>query len=174
MAERPKKQPNWPLLMPIGLLLLEIIVFAVMRLVNFEITQYLFYFFILLGLFLIYQIAKQLITLWRVKSAVKQLEATNQLAESGQAMAAIKQWKKLLMSLPRDKYLEVLALIEATYQKEDMPKAVQQVRLVHSESIEFFELAASTQRATAKDRQEWQNQAYELRNMIKALPESKI
>jgi hypothetical protein len=174
MAENKKKQPNWPLLLPIGLLLVDIIVIVVMRIAGYGISQYLFFFFILLGIFLLYQIGKQLIALWRVQSAIGKLGDAQKLAESGQPMEAVKLWKKLLLSLPRDKYLEVLSLIEDTYKHENMSKAVQQVKAVYSESIEFFKMTKNVEQITAKDRRDWQARAYELRNMISVLPEEKV
>lgn len=171
MTEQKKRQPNLPLLMPVGLLILEIIVFLVMWLAGYEINQTLFFFFILLGLFLLYQIAKQLFSVLRVRSAVKGLENARARLEAGQPMAAIAEWKKLLLGLPRDKYLEVLALMEETYQNEDMPKAAQQVKQIHSESIAFFNTTQNVKKITAQERRDWQTKALELRSMIKALPE---
>lgn len=173
MAENKKSQPNWPLLLPIGLLVVEIIVVVIMRLSGFAISQYLFYFFIILGFYLLYQIGKQLILQMRVRNALNKLVEAKQLADSGKPFEAIRAWKILLLQLPRDKYLEVLTLIEETYQQLGMTKAVQQTKNIHSESIEFFELTGQVQRATNQDRQDWQLQANELRNMINDLPEEK-
>ncbi len=36
MAEKEDTQPNWPLILPIGLLIIEIIVFVIMRLTRFH------------------------------------------------------------------------------------------------------------------------------------------
>ena len=173
MSENNKTQPNWPLLLPIGLLVVEIIVVAVMRLAGFTISQYLFYFFIILGVYLIYQIGKQLIAQIRVRSALNKLAEAKQLADSGQSFEAIKEWKKLLLQLPREKYLEVLSLLEETFLQLEMPKAVQQTRNIQSESVEFFEATKQTQRVTNQDRQDWQMRANEIRNMINDLPETK-
>jgi hypothetical protein len=51
-----------------------------------------------------------------------------------------------------------------------MNEAVQQVKAIRSESLNFFEMTRDPQKATAKDRKDWQARALELRKMIKALP----
>lgn len=171
MAEKKETRPNWPLLLPIGLLVIEIIVFVVMRLTNFTISQYLFYFFILLGFYLLYQIGKQLLIQLRVRSAMKKFTEAQQLAESGQPFKAIQEWKKLLLQLPKKKYLEVLSSMERTYQTLGMSEAVRQTKNIHSESIEFFELTNQEKKPSNKERQEWQLRANTIRKMIKDLPE---
>lgn len=171
MAENKKTQQNWPLLLPIGLLIVEGIVVAIMLLTGFTISQYLFYFFILLGVYLIYQIGKQLFILLRVNNAMKKFTEAKHLAETDKPFEAIKAWKRLLLQLPKEKYLEVLSLLEETYQKLGMAKAVQQTKNLHSESIEFFELTSQKEKPSNKERQTWQLRVNEIRKMIINLPE---
>jgi hypothetical protein len=173
MSDKPKSSPNWSLLMPVLLLLTECIAILVMRLMGYTITHNLLYFFIALGIFLIYRIGKYLIASWRVRNAIRQLNSVDKLIESGQPMEAIRQWKKLLLSLPQDKYLEVLSRMEKVYEQEEMPKAALEVKMVHSESIEFFEALSETNKNKLINRQDWQSRAIALRNMIRALPEEK-
>ncbi len=173
MTENKKSQPNWPLLLPIGLLIVEIIVVIIMRLTGFTISQYLFYFFILLGVYLLYQIGKQLFIQMRVRSVMKKFDEAKHLADSGQPFEAIKEWKKLLLQLPREKYLEVISMMEETYKKLEMSKAVQQTKNIHSELIEFFELTKQNQKPTNQDKQDWKLRVNEIRNMISDLPEEK-
>lgn len=172
MTEENKKGINLNLILPAGLLLLLVIVFVVLVVAGYQITQFLFYFFLLLGIFLVFQVAKQLITEWRVKQAIKKIDDADLLAESGQPMEAIKLWKNLLLSLPKDQYLEVLRKMEETYQDQNMTKAVEQVKAIFSESLTYFKMAKGADRGTPKDKQDWRTRAYELRNMIKALPEA--
>lgn len=173
MSEENKKQLNLSLLLPAGLLLLEIIVILVMLATGYEITGFLLSFFILLAFFLIYQIARQQINNWQIKQAVKKIGQGKALADSNQPMQAIKLWKELLLKIPREKYLIVLEMMEETYQEQDMNEAVQQVKAIRSESVEFFEMTQGIERFTRRDQRKWKARAFELRKMIKALPEEK-
>jgi len=166
-------QKNLSLLLPALVILLEVIVIVVLVTLGYEITQFLLFFFILLGIFLIAQIGQQLYTRWRLKQAIQKLDHAQELLESGQPLEAIKLWKRLLLSLPRDKYLVVLSKMKAVYQDQNMTEAVQQVSAVHSESKKFFSMTQDVKKVTHKDRRAWQNQAYKLRKMINALPEKK-
>lgn len=173
MIDKNKKRPNLALLLPLGLLVVEAIAILVLLLTDTEITQSLIYFFVLLGIFLLWQVGRQLLTEWRVKQAINKARQAESIAESGRPMEAVKIWKKVLLSLPRDKYLEVLANMEQAYKNEEMEAAIQQVKAIHSESIEFFNMTQNIKRITPKDRRNWQARAYELRKMISALPEEK-
>jgi len=75
-----------------------------------------------------------------------------------------------LLSLPRDKYLAVLDMLEETYGEENLTAGVQQIKAIRNESLNFFEMTKNPQRTTANDRKEWQTKALELRKMVKALP----
>ena len=173
MTDQNKKRPNLSLLLPLGLLLVEVIAILVLLLTGTEITQSLIYFFVLLGIFLFWQVGRQLLTEWRVKQAINKAREADSIAKSGRPMAAMKIWKKILLSLPRDKYLDTLSKMEDTYKDQGMKEAIQQVRAIHSESVEFFNMTQNIKRITPKDRRNWQARAYELRNMISALPEEK-
>lgn len=171
MAEPDEKRINWPLLLPIGLLMVEIIAVIVMLALNTTITQYLFFFLLLLSLFLIYQIAKQLIMNHRLTKMVAEMAAAEELADTGKPMEAVKAWKKLLPALPREAYLEVLDQLEDTYMQMEMSKAAKQVKTIHSESIEFFNATENVRRMNMQDRQTLQARLNAIRAMILALPE---
>lgn len=173
MTDQNKNRTNLSLLLPLGLLLVEVIAIVILLATGFEINQTMIFFFFLLGIFLLWQIGRQLITQYRVKQAVKKTREADSIAESGRPMEAMKIWKKLLLSLPRDKYLETLSKMEKVYKNQEMEEAVQQVKAIHSESLEFFDMTQNIKRITAKDRRKWQARAYELRKMISALPEEK-
>lgn len=171
MAETKKNQPNWPMLLPIGLLVVEIIVVVALLALGYEITQYLFFFLILLALFLLYQIGKQLIMNRRLKKMISEIAAAKELAGSGQYLEAVKEWKRLLLMLPRETYLEALDQLEDSYTRLEMPQAVSQVRTIHSESIEFFSATENIQKMSMQDRQKLQKRSNQIRDMIRALPE---
>ncbi|MCB2210410.1 hypothetical protein KQH62_05910 [bacterium] len=171
MAKTDKNQTNWPLLLPVGLLVVEIIVVIVLLAMGYEITQYLFFFFVLLALFLLYQIGKQLVMNRRLKKMINEMVAAQELADSGQYLEAVKEWKRLLLLLPREAYLEVLNNLEDAYTQLEMPKAVSQVRTIHSESIEFFSATDEIQKMNMQERQELQKRSNQIRDMIRALPE---
>lgn len=173
MTDQNQKRPNLSLLLPLGLLVVEVIAILVLLLTGFEITQSLIFFFVLLGIFLLWQVGRQLLTEWRVKQAIIRAREAESIAESGRPMEAMKIWKNLLLSLPREKYLETLSKMEKTYKDQEMDDAIQQVKAIHSESLEFFDMTQNTKRITPKDRRKWQARAYELRKMISALPEKK-
>lgn len=170
MTQENKKQHNLSLLLPAGLLLLEIVAVIVLLASGYEITEFLLTFFILLGLFLLFQVARQLFTTWRVNRSFKRINAADEFAESGQPLEAIKIYKKNLLSLPKEKFLNVLFKMRRIYEEQNMVEAVQQVKAIHSESLEFFEMTKNRKRASYNDRRNWQARAIELRNMIKALP----
>ncbi len=171
MTEKKPKGINLQLLVPAALLVLLVVVFVILVVAGYQITQFLFYFFLLLSIFLVYQVARQLFTEWRVKQAIKKINTAESLADSGRPMEAIKVWKSLLFSLPQEEYLVVLKKMQKTYQEQNMIHAVEQVKAIHAESLTFFEMAKSAQRGSPKDKQDWRTQAYELRTKIKALPE---
>ncbi|MDY6873305.1 MAG: hypothetical protein SVR81_04975 [Chloroflexota bacterium] len=171
MAETKKNQPNWPMLLPIGLLVVEIIVVVALLALGYEITQYLFFFLILLALFLLYQIGKQLIMNRRLKKMISEIAAAKELAGSGQYLEAVKEWKRLLLMLPRETYLEALDQLEDSYTRLEMPQAVSQVRTIHSESIEFFSATENIRKMSMQDRQKLQKRSNQIRDMIRALPE---
>ena len=173
MRQENIKQLNLSLLLPVGLLLLEIVAVIVLIASGYKITEFLLTFFILLGVFLIFQITRQLFTTWRVKRAVKQINAADELADSDQPLEAIKIYKNNLLSLPRERFLNVLFKMQRIYEEQNMIAAIQQVKAIHSESIEFFEMTQNIKRASYKDRRNWQARAIELRNMIKSLPVEK-
>ena len=173
MSDKPKFHPNWSLLIPEILLLIEAIAFITMRQMGYKISRNIQYIFIAFGLFLIYRIAKHYILTWRVRKAIRQLKSVEKWIETNQPMAAIREWKKLLLNLPQEKYLQVLTLMEKVYAQENMPKATQAVKMVYAESIEFFEAVSGNNKEKLMDQQDWQNRVVNLRNMIRALPEEK-
>ena len=170
MAENKKRRIDWLLILPTGLLLIEGIIVVVLLATGYEINQTLMFFLILLAAFLIFQIWRHLSTRLRVQRSVARIDEGKELVDGGEPYKAISLWKELLLSLPRDKYLDVLNKLEETYGDQNMSAAVQQVKAIRSESLNFFEMTKNPQKATAKDRKDWQARAVELRKMIKALP----
>jgi len=170
MAENNQQRLNLRLILPIALLLVELIVVIVLLVAGYEITTLLTYFFILLAVFLIYQIGRQLILRWRIQRAITKIEDADKLAQAGHTLDAIRLWKSLLFSLPRDHFLSVLSKMKGAYQNQGMEEAVQQINAIHSESVEYFQMINTVEKPTPKDRRDWQARAFELQNMIKALP----
>jgi hypothetical protein len=166
-----KTSINWALLLPIGLLLLEAIAVIVLIISGYEISQVLFFFLIFLAIFLVFQIFRQLSTLWRVKHASSQLMQAQALIDSDQPMEAIKLLKEALFSLTESDYLSALKLMEQTYAKENMDDAVAQINAIHTESVHLFDMRKQVQRFTQQDRHNWQVQADKVRKMIQGLPE---
>ncbi len=173
MSDKPKSQPNWSLLMPAILLLVECIALVALYQMGYTIPQNLRFAFLALGIFLLYRIARHLTTTLRVKTALRQLKSVDKLVESGQMMSAIKEWKKLLLSLPEEKYLEILNRMEKVYEQEEMSNAVKETKMVQAESIEFFEAISAANTGQRISRQDWHDKAISLRNMIRNLPEEK-
>ena len=170
MSETKKERIDMLLILPAGLLLLEGIILIVLLAAGYEINQSFMYFLILLAAFLIFQIGRQLSTRLRVQKSVRKTEDGKALADSGKPFEAVKLWKGLLLSLPRDKYLEVLDMLEETYENENLIAGVQQAKTIRNESLHFFEMTKNPQRTTSNDRKEWQAKALKLRRMVKALP----
>ncbi len=172
-AQKKKNDLNLPLLIPLGLLILEIIVVIVLLGTGYEISGFVLVLLIFLAVFLTYQAARQFWMRLQVKKGISGMQQAEDLMESGETLEAIKQWKKILLKLPRDKYLDVLTQMENAYKELDMEKAVQQVRAIQSESIEFFEMTKVATKFTSKDRRNWQSKAFELHKMVQALPVEK-
>lgn len=170
MSETKKKRIDMLLILPAGLLLLEVVIVVVLLAAGYEIKQSFMYFLILLAAFLIFQIGRQLSTRLRVQKSVGKVEDGKALADSGKPFEAVKLWKGLLLSLPRDKYLEVLDMLEETYREKNLTDGVQQAKAIRNESLNFFEMTKNPQRTTSNDRKEWQAKAMKLRRMVKALP----
>ncbi|MDF1520591.1 MAG: hypothetical protein P1P73_08935 [Brevefilum sp.] len=170
MSETKKKRTDMLLLLPAGLLVLEGIIVVVLLSTGYEIKESFLYFLLLLAAFLIFQISRQFSRRLRVQKSVGKVKDGKALVDTGHPFEAIKLWKELLLSLPRDKYLEVLDMLEATYENENLAAGVQQIKAIRSESLNFFEMTKIPQRATANDRKAWQTKAMELRKMVKALP----
>ena len=171
MDQKNKKQLNPALFLPIGLLLLIVIVMVVFLIIGYDINTSIIFFFLLLSSFLVLQIIKQVKTRYQVKKAVEDIEKADELAMQGDSMSAIKTWKSLLHTLPKEQYLSVLSKLEAAYQKKDMENAVEQTRAIKSKSLKFFNAVQNSKKVSPKDRQEWQTQVNEIRTMVTALPE---
>ncbi|MDY6867258.1 MAG: hypothetical protein SVT56_05045 [Chloroflexota bacterium] len=169
-AQKKKTKINLPLLLPLGLLIIEIIVAIVLLGSGYEISGVVLTLLIFLAVFLIYQVSRQLWMRWQVKKGVAGMHKAEELIEAGEPLEAVKQWKKILLKLPRDKYLDVLTKMEMTYEDLDMGKAVQQVKAIQSESIDFFEMTKVADKFTSKDRRKWQTKAFQLHKMVQALP----
>jgi hypothetical protein len=173
MSVEKNKTINLPLLLPLGLLILEIVAVIVLLGSGYEIPGLLFILLFFLGIFLIYQIYRQLWAKYQMKKAVTAMKNAQESVNAGKPMEAIEQWKRILPNLPREQYLDTLIKMERAYESQDMDNAVQQVRAVQSESIEFFEMSKVAQQFTPKDRRKWQAKAFKLQKMISALPVEK-
>ena len=173
MTDQQNPKINTALLLPIGLLILEVIAVLVLITTGYEITTSLTIFLIFLGFFLLYQIVRQVIVLVRVRGAVAKMADAKRLADSGKPLEAIKAWKKLLLNLPKEDYLQVLSLVKETYQALEMHRAVQKVKTIQNKSDDFFEMLKNADRYAKEDRRQFQSQAMELRQMIKSLPEER-
>lgn len=170
MVNNTKRKIDWLLILPASLLIIESIIVVVLLAVGYEITQPIMFFFILLAAFLSFQVWRHLSVRIRVKRAVAKIDEGKTLIDSDQPFEAIELWKELLLSLPREKYLDVLNMLGTTYEEQDLNEGVEQVKAIRSESLNFFEMTKNPQKATANDRKDWQARALELRKMIKALP----
>ena len=171
MNKANKSNLDLSLILPLTLLILEAVVIIVLVATGYEITQTLLILFILLGVYLIYQIGRQLVGRWRINQAVTKIKEGKALADAGQNLQALQLWKSLLYTLPEEQFSEVLQRMASAYKDENMQEAVQQVQAIQSASKDFFEMSRNLRKATQQDRRDWQAMAYELQKMIKALPE---
>jgi hypothetical protein len=173
MTDEQKNRINLPLLLPLGLLILEIIAVIVLLATGYEISGFVFYSLVFVAFFLISQISHQLWIAWQIKKGVDGIKRAEELLHDGKPLEAIKLWKKALLNLPRDKYLVVLTQMEKAYQSQEMDKAVQQIRAIQTESIEFFNMTEIAKSLTPKDRLRWRTKAFTLHKSIQALPVKK-
>jgi len=171
MDKENKSNLDLSLILPLALLILEAAVIIVLVASGYEITQTLIILFILLGVFLIYQIGRQLVGRWRINQAVTKIKEGQVLADAGKELQAVKLWKSLLYTLPEEQFTEVLQRIESVYENENMQEAVQQAQAIQSASKDFFEMSRNLRKATPQDQRDWRAKAFELQKMIKALPE---
>ncbi len=171
MTEENKKRIDMSLVLPIGLILIEVI--AVIGLMGFgyEISEFLSAFLIFLGIFLVLQIAQQLLLKQQIKKAATGAKRAVELADSDQPMEAIKAWKDVIFSLPKEKYLDALARMGKIYQAQEMTNAVQKVKDIHAESIALFDMSQNVRRTSQKDRHDFQSRTSKLRQMVQELPE---
>jgi len=173
MTQNKKRRLNITLLLPVGMLILEGIAVLVLMATGQEISPLVRNFLLLLGVFLVYQIGKQIFAVSKMTNAIQQIAEGDQLVQAGEPMHAIKLWKDLLTRLPKEHYLNVLSKLEMTYQQESMNHAVQQVKAIQSESTALFSIAEDAKRMSTKDREAWQARSLKIRDMIQALPVEK-
>jgi hypothetical protein len=172
MAGKKSRQMNLPLLLPLGGLIIEGIVYIVLISYNVKISQSLAFFLILIGGLLAYQVVMQVIQLVKVNVAISKSEKAKELVDSGNGIEAIKEWKKHLQILPRDQYLETLDEMVNAYQKLEMDDGVKAAKDLIKNSHEFFDMVNNAEKATPEARQQWREKSNALRNMVKELPES--
>ena len=172
MAGNKSRQMNLPLLLPLAGLIVELIVFVILRSYNVTISPSMLFFFALIGLLLAYQIVLQIIQLVKVNMAVNKSQDVKAMVEAGNGLEAIKIWKKNLLVLPRNQYLQTLDDVVNTYQKLEMPKGVKAAQDLIKNSHEFFDMVNSAEKATPEIRQQWRVKSNELRKMVQDLPES--
>jgi ABC-type multidrug transport system fused ATPase/permease subunit len=159
------------LFLPLSLLILEVVAIVVLAATGYEITQFLMLAFILLGVFLIFQVGRQLFARWRNHQTVTKVQEGQALADAGENLRAIRLWKSLLFSLPKERFFDVLNRMKTIYEDENMEAAIQQVQAIQEESEEFYEMTRNLRKATTQDRENWKSQAFKLQKMIHALPE---
>jgi len=172
MAGKKSRNMNLPLLLPLGGLLIEVVVYLILRSYNIEISQSLLFFLVLIGGLLVYQVVMQIIQLVKVNVAVNKSEKVKALVDAGKGIEAIREWKKNLLVLPRDQYLETLDEVVNTYQKLEMPNGVKAAQDLIKNSHEFFEMVNSAEKATPETRQQWREKSNALRKMVQDLPEA--
>ena len=172
MAGNKSRQMNLPLLLPLAGLIVELIVFVILRSYNITISPSMLFFFALIGLLLAYQIVLQIIQLVKVNMAVNKSQDVKATVEAGNGLEAIKIWKKNLLVLPRNQYLQTLDDVVNTYQKLEMTKGVKAAQDLIKNSHEFFDMVNSAEKATPEIRQQWRVKSNELRKMVQDLPES--
>jgi len=170
MPEKKKNKIDLLLILPASLLLVEVIVVVVLLATGYEINQPSMFFLFLLALFLIFQIWRQLSSRLRVKRALSKIDDVKALIDSERPFETIKLLKDLLLKLPQTEYLDALTMLEELYRDNEMDAAVQQVKAIRSESLNFFEMTKNLKKATGKDRRDWQTRAFKLQKMVKALP----
>ncbi len=170
MVDKNKRKIDWLLILPGSLLLIEGIVVSVLISSGYKISQPMIFFLVLLAGYLVFQLWQHLSTRFRVQNSVNKINDGKVMVESGQPFEALKLWKELLLNLPRENYLDVLAMLEEVYLDQEMNAGIQQIKAIRSESLNFFEMTRETKKATAKDRKDWQAKAFAVRQMIKALP----
>ena len=171
MNDDNQKTLDLRLILPSSLLILEAVALIILLASGYEITQFLLLFFILLGAFLVFQVGRQLVARWRFRQAVTKIKEGQALADAGKNLQAIQLWKSLLLSLPKEHFIDVLQRMETAYDDENMNEAFQQVEAILAESKDFFKLTNKRRKATAQDRRDWKAQAFKLQKMIKVLPE---
>ncbi len=171
MTQEKNRLIDLKLILPASLLILEAVAVIVLVMTGYEITQFLLLIFILLGVFLIFQVVQQLAARWRIRQAMTKIKEGQALADAGENLRAIRLWKSLLFSLPEESYFDVLERMAAAYEQENMNEALLQVEAIQAESKGFFKRTRNLHQATPQDRQNWKARALELQKMIQALPE---
>ena len=171
MTEENKKRIDMSLVLPIGLILIEVIAVIGLMVLGYEIPKFLSSFLIFLDIFLVLQIAQQLLLKHQIKKATLETKRAIELADSDQPMEAIKTWKDVILSLPKEKYLDALARMGKIYQAQEMTNAVQKVKDIHAESIALFDLSQNIKRTSQKDQHDFQSMTSKLRQMVQELPE---
>jgi len=173
MTTNTNKKLDINLLLPAGLLILEITAVVVLLVLGYEINIFLIYFLVLLSVFLFYQIFKQWMVRRLIKQAIRKLDDADEASKSNRPTEAMKIIKEVLLSLTRENYLIALSKLEAVYEKEQMKDAVQQTIAIREKSLELFKINETVTKASPNDRRDWQARAVELRDMIDALPVEK-
>jgi hypothetical protein len=159
--------------MPAVLLILEIIATTFLIVNDYEIPSLLFFFFVLIGLFLLYRLFRQIATVRAVKQARAALSEAEKFVHAKMPMEAIKKWKSILLRLPKEQYLSTLLKIEKIYKAENMIAAVEKVKAILNESQNFFMTTQNLKQISKQSFREWQARVIKLREMISDLPVNK-
>ena len=159
--------------MPDILLAVEIIAIVFLIINNYTIPSLLFYFFVLIGIFLVYQVLRQIASVRIMKQAKTALSDAEKYINANLPMEAIKKWKSILLRLPKDQYLSTLVKIEKVYKAENMIAAVEKVKAILNESQNFFMTTQNLKQISKQSFREWQSRVTKLREMISDLPVKK-
>mgnify|MGYP001097942449 CR=1 FL=1 len=170
MTQETKIKVKLDILLPAGLLGIEIVVVSGLLIGGYQLPQLVSTFFVFSGIYCLYQIVRQLMTQFQVNQAINRIKDAEKLAAEGHLVEAVRLWKSLLLKLPKEQFLSVLSKMKRTYHSLGMDKAVQQIKTIHSESMEFFKKVGKVDRPTKQDQQEWQDRAFKLRKLIQDLP----
>ena len=173
MVDNKKRTLNLQIPLPAFLLILEIVAITVLIVNNYEIPALLFFFFVLIGIFLLYQLFRQIAVVRLMKQAKTALSDAEKYIQANMPMEAIKKWKSILLRLPKEQYLNTLAKIEKIYRSENMLAAVEKVKAILKESQNFFMITQNLKQISKPSFREWQTRIIRLRKMISDLPINK-
>ncbi len=168
-----KTKQNWPLVFPTALLILDISAIVILSFLDFSIPPIFWGLSIIIGIFLLFQVTRQILIRHRISQAKARLMQANNLAKKGAFLKAIFIWKQTLLSLPTDHYLDILNRIHQAYLSLDMPEAAEKTREIKADSITIFEMIKNIKQLSMQQRFALNQKIVSLRESIQKLPENK-